>query len=199
MNCEETKNLALLVACGEAGAEEKQAVTAHSAGCPACAGEIRALREGLDLLKHAPRETPSADARAEIGAMLLRESSRVPAAPSSRRFQFAAAAALLLAVTSGAFAWKVRTSRRTSKNPDVAAPVAAGETARVKTPVDPVIAWTPVVHQDVDDISAWVDAIVPERPLADPDRDWVHTDSVAKSLDDVSDRVASLSIDPEKF
>lgn len=159
MSCEEIRNLALLSMSGEASAVESAAVAEHESRCPACAEEIRALREGLELLRHAPAETPSKETRARLEIMARNEARR----PAQRRaWAYAAAAAVLLAglavalvriSTGGAAKTPVAAE---PKSPEAVAPkpiVADEPKAPAPKPADDRIAWTPVADEDLESLS----------------------------------------------
>lgn len=174
MSCEEIRNLALLAACGEASASDAAGVSEHASACPACAAEIRALKEGLELLRHAPREVPSRRTQEALGAMLLREAP-VRVAPALRFW--AAAAVALVALSAGLLAWKLGAWR------DRPAPVI------VKTPI-PVVEPKPPSPVPVKPAAAvkalaWVPPAAADKPTA-----WSTTSLDA--LDDVSSALSHL-------
>jgi len=201
MNCEEIRNLALLADCGEATAAEAAAVRAHEAGCPACAAEIRAVREGLDLLRHVPVETPSEGARAALGGLILREGAgRVPAGRSWRLAAAAVAAAFLLAFA----AWRafperepaatggVETARPGDNQP--AGGVDAGPEPAVRAP-DPVVAWESRV--DLDSIRETLASLRPSStvPVSTPTDEelWFSSGSSASSFDTLYNELDALA------
>ncbi|MCE9583542.1 MAG: hypothetical protein K8T20_13735 [Planctomycetes bacterium] len=208
MSCEEIRNLALLAACGEAGESEAAVVRQHAAHCPACTAEIRTLHEGLELLNHVPAEEPSAETRAALGALLMREAPRAmsgPATASRPAWFWAAAAAVLLVAAAGGMAWKLMTPG--TQKPTVIATHPEGPAPKpvpVPTPtpkpapkpkvVDPALAWAPTAHDDIDSLSDTIKDLrggsVAVQPKFDRTTVWVpqatRVDSMYESLDSIT-------------
>jgi hypothetical protein len=220
MSCEDIRNLALLSACGEAGEAEAAVVREHAAKCAACASEIRSLNEGLELLKHAPREEPSMEARAGLGSILLREAPR-PAPQSVRGWAIAAAA--LMAITATAMAWKLGAwggarpsdiARGTPKKVVEPAPVPTHEPVKepVKEPVREPVRKAPATITvaslstsfDDDDFDTLLEdfkdlggstASVVSRP--DPKAVWYGQGNTA--VDSMYDSLETITASPDKF
>lgn len=207
VSCEDIRNLALLAACGEAGEAEAASVREHASKCPACAGEIRALHEGLELLKHVPRETPSLEARSALGSLLLREAPR-PASRSVRGWAIAAAA--LMAITATALAWKLG-AWGGAKPADVAhkpdmktvepAPVATHEPKKPAKAVDAVAVWAILADDDIDDLG---DALKELRggsttAAARPDPRAVWYGQTTSTVDTLYEDLDQIAASPDKF
>lgn len=221
MSCEEIRNLALLAACGEASASEAAGVNEHASACPACAAEIRALKEGLELLRHAPREVPSRRTQEALGAMLLREAP-VRTAPALRFW--AAAAVALVALSAGLLAWKLgvwqdRPAPVIVKNP---APVvkpqppspAPVKPAPVKppAPADKALAWVPPAAADrptawstssldaLDDVSSALSELGGSGPvMTRPDPRAVWFGQASSATDSLYDGLDEISTTPDRF
>ena len=207
MSCEDIRNLALLAACGEAGEAEAASVRDHAAKCPACAAEIRSLNEGLELLKHVPREAPSREAREQIGSLLLREAPR-PASRSVRGWAIAAAA--LMAVTATALAWKMGVwggakpadvARGNEKKTVQPAPVATHTPKKPRKPVDAASIGTSFAEDDLDVLADAVkewrggSTTVASRP--EPSAVWYGQNSTA--VEALYDDLDEITASPDKF
>jgi len=206
VSCEDIRNLALLAACGEASRADEASVGEHAAQCPACAAEIASLREGLELLRHAPRETPSRETRAAIGGILLRHSARTAGgSPGVKVRLWAAAAAALLALTAGVLMWRGHTAPA-GGNPPVAGissekPAPAPLPKVVPAPVDDAIAWEPSAHSDIESLAQEVaDLRTSKTPTATETASlWFTTDPSADTLNSLYDDLDALSSSAEKF
>ncbi|KAF0241822.1 MAG: hypothetical protein FD180_4253 [Planctomycetota bacterium] len=207
MSCEDIRNLALLAACGEAGEAEAATVREHAAKCRACAEEIRALNEGLELLKHVPRESPSSEARSALGSLLLREAPR-PALRSVRGWAIAAAA--LMAVTATALAWKLGAwgvtkpadvARGNGKESVEPAPVATKDPQKTRKPVDTLSTWTLLANDDIDDFADAVKELrggsTTSSVKPDPGAVWFRQDTAA--VDALYDGLDEITASPDKF
>ncbi|MEK7467471.1 MAG: hypothetical protein AAB074_08660 [Planctomycetota bacterium] len=208
MSCEDIRNLALLAACGEAGEAEAASVREHSAKCPACASEIRALHEGLELLKHMPREAPSREAREQIGSMLLREAPR-PAPRSVRGWAIAAAA--LMAVTATALAWKLgawdatkpaTVARGDNPQPTETTKVATHQPVKkVRKPVSAASLSTSFADEDVDSLAEDFKDLGGSRATvaAKPDPSAVWYGQNSNAVDSIYDTLEQITASPDKF
>ena len=212
MSCEEIRNLALLAACGEAGESESAIVRQHASHCPPCAREIRTLHEGLELLNHVPTEQPSAEARAALGSLLLREAPRAQAVPSvsSRPAWFwAAAAAVLLVAAAGGLTWKVMNPGAVKKQEIAHTPVEPApapkkpenKTARVTKPRDDWSSWSPAAHDDIDSLSDSIKGLRggSSTPKAKPDRTAVWFPESTTAVDSMYDSLDSITTTSDKF
>lgn len=219
MNCEEIRNLALLAACGEASPSEAEGVRQHAAACAACAAEIRALNDGLELLKHAPRETPSLRTQEAIGAMLLREAP-VGVAPAVRFW--AAAAVALVALSAGLLAWKLGVwqsapapiARKDNPvvQPQPAPPVKGPEPVKPKPAADKALAWVPPAAADkptawtttsLDGVESLASAVTELRgsglTLSRPDPKAVWFGQSITTTDSMYDSLDELATSPDRF
>lgn len=211
VTCEDIRNLALLAACGEAEAADAATVKEHAARCPACAAEIAALHEGLDLLRHVPQEAPSRETRESIGAMLFREAPR-PA--SSRAKWIAVAAAVLMAAT----AFVVSKALYVPAGPGTKSPVATYDPGPVepgpkggtpkpapvspkkKTSAEALAAWTHPADDDLDSISEAFQGLGSTRTASArpaPSAVWYRSDS--STVDSMYESLDSITTTPDKF
>lgn len=208
MSCEDIRNLALLAACGEAAPAEAASVREHAAKCPACAAEIRALNDGLEILKHVPRETPSRETREALGAMLLREAP-VRVAPAFRFWAVAAVA--LVALSASVLAWKLG-SWEARKPVEIAhgndkpvvppAPKPTPEPAPRKAAVS-ALAWVPAADTDAETLSTLADAVQEIRGSSVAsttfDRTAVWFGKSTAAVDSFYDTLDEISVSPDKF
>ncbi len=208
MSCEDIRNLALLAACGEAAPAEAASVREHASRCPACAVEIRALNDGLEILKHVPREAPSRETREALGAMLLREAP-VRVAPAFRFW--AAAAVALVALSAAVLAWKlgswdakkpVDIARGTDK--PVVTPTPAPTPAPAPRKATPsALAWVPAADTESETLSTLADAVQEIRGTSVAstafDRTAVWFGNSNAAVDSFYDTLDEISVSPDKF
>lgn len=208
MSCEDIRNLALLAACGEAAPAEAASVRDHASRCAACAAEIRALNDGLEILKHVPRETPSRETREALGAMLLREAP-VRVAPAFRFW--AAAAVALVAISATVLAWKlgswdakkpIEVAHGTNKPVVTPAPAPKPEPALPRPTTSP-LAWIPAADTESETLSTLADAVQEIRgsTVASTtfDRTAVWFGKSNAAVDSFYDTLDEISVSPDKF
>ncbi len=214
MSCEDIRNLALLAACGEAAPAEAASVREHASKCPACAGEIRALNDGLEILKHVPRETPSRETREALGAMLLREAP-VRVAPAIRFWAVAAVA--LVALSATVLAWKmgsweakkpVEIAHGTDKPVVPSVPKVTPDPKVTPEPaprraVTSALAWVPAADTESESLSTLADAVQEIRGSSVAsttfDRTAVWFGKSTAAVDSFYDTLDELSVSPDKF
>ena len=195
VSCEDIRNLALLCAFGEAAREDEARVREHAAVCAGCAAEIRALKEGIGVLEHAPREMPSRETREAIGGMLLREAPRRAAGRTG--FRYAAAAAVLIAGVAGVFAWKSWKGGPADPDVNPTSPVAMLEEKAPEPELDPALAWN---DGDLDNITASINSLAPaSAEPKDPDLDWFEEDAAREDLADMNDRLYTIYTEIDKL
>ncbi|MGH7586846.1 MAG: anti-sigma factor family protein [Gemmatimonadales bacterium] len=118
MTCDDCDALLDALLDGDLAPEDRAAVGAHLAGCPACAASLREFERIREVARRAPREVPPPPGTWETIAARLRPST-LELRPSSGRdaprltshvsrltpWSLAAAAVLLVALSSAATAW----------------------------------------------------------------------------------------------